>query len=256
MVIQFLCPNGHKIHCPDDRAGKAAKCPKCGVKFRIPELSDIDTSQAESPEPDGPQTGEAGTTRTPGEELIEFLCPNGHRLHGPASLQGRPGQCPECGSRFRVPSYDEVLEEEEEGAEQQISLKISDSTEEAVVTLEEIEEIEETEPAAGPEDETIPTAARMDGSGVSSRAAAARAMADLVLKLWAEKTRGAVIELHLSDGHSICPDRFVKRLSQRSLGVFVADDSDGTHTLTAVAWESVSRVVVRGIKQLPDTLGD
>ena len=46
MVIQFLCPNGHKIHCPDDRAGKPAKCPKCGVKFRIPELSELQTSDS------------------------------------------------------------------------------------------------------------------------------------------------------------------------------------------------------------------
>lgn len=252
MVIQFLCPNGHKIHCPDDRAGKPAKCPKCSVKFRIPELSELQISDSEAPQPDEARAGQPGTVYSPGEELIEFLCPNGHRLHGPASLQGRPGQCPECGSRFRVPSYDEVLEEEEEQAEQQISLKISDSTEDAVVTLEEVEEIEG---GTGPDDEGIPTAAQVEESGVSSRAAA-RAMLELVSKLWAEKARGAVIELHFGDGHSIVPDRFEKRLSQGSLGVFVADDSDGTQTVTAATWESVSRVVVRGLKQLPDAVRD
>ena len=31
--------NGHKIRCPEERAGLPAKCPKCGVKFRIPDLS-------------------------------------------------------------------------------------------------------------------------------------------------------------------------------------------------------------------------
>ena len=35
-MIEFLCPNNHKIRCPDDQAGRAAKCPKCGVKFLIP----------------------------------------------------------------------------------------------------------------------------------------------------------------------------------------------------------------------------
>jgi len=29
------------------------------------------------------------------------------------------------------------------------------------------------------------------------------------------------------------------------------EDADGTYTLTAVAWESVVRVLVRGVKKLP-----
>jgi hypothetical protein len=35
-VIECLCPNNHKIRCPDELAGRAAKCPKCGLKFPIP----------------------------------------------------------------------------------------------------------------------------------------------------------------------------------------------------------------------------
>jgi len=37
MPITILCPNGHKLTCPDSLAGKAGKCPHCGAKFRIPE---------------------------------------------------------------------------------------------------------------------------------------------------------------------------------------------------------------------------
>jgi hypothetical protein len=47
------------------------------------------------------------------ETQIEFLCPNGHRLHGPALLQGKPGECPECGSRFHIPTYDDIPAAEE-----------------------------------------------------------------------------------------------------------------------------------------------
>lgn len=35
-MIECLCPNNHKIRCPDDLAGRAAKCPKCGLRFPIP----------------------------------------------------------------------------------------------------------------------------------------------------------------------------------------------------------------------------
>ena len=40
-MIEFLCPNEHKIRCPDEKAGRQAKCPKCGVSFRIPRLEEL-----------------------------------------------------------------------------------------------------------------------------------------------------------------------------------------------------------------------
>ena len=123
MAIQFLCPGGHKIQCADDRAGQPAKCPKCGVKFVIPELSELEAAGAvdEASGAVGPEAGQLASGEAPaGEEgVIEFLCPNGHHLHGPRSLEGSPGECPECGVRFLVPSWDDVSEEEgsEESAE-------------------------------------------------------------------------------------------------------------------------------------------
>jgi len=114
MVLRFLCPNGHKIHCPDTQAGRAAKCPHCSVRFRVPALGQSG-GQAEALPSDAP--AEAAAQRKPvrstKEPQIEFLCPNGHRLHGPSSLQGKPGQCPDCGSRFRIPIYDDVSDDEE-----------------------------------------------------------------------------------------------------------------------------------------------
>jgi hypothetical protein len=122
MDLRFLCPNGHKIHCPVNRAGRAAKCPKCGVKFQIPDASDVEAGGSGDSllaiSDSGPSVPLGGTARRPQpEQQIEFLCPNGHLLHGPASMQGRPGQCPDCGAKFRVPTYDEdedeIAEEEE-----------------------------------------------------------------------------------------------------------------------------------------------
>lgn len=44
------------------------------------------------------------------EEMISFLCPNGHQLEAPVSSAGKKGKCPECGAKFKVPSM-EALEE-------------------------------------------------------------------------------------------------------------------------------------------------
>ncbi len=41
-MIECLCPNNHKIRCPDDLAGRAAKCPKCGLRFPIPSNGSAD----------------------------------------------------------------------------------------------------------------------------------------------------------------------------------------------------------------------
>ena len=119
-VIDFLCPNGHRIRCPADQAGQVAKCPRCGVKFRVPSAeetetdesnqtgSDVSSAELVSGAPGG--SSDSQPRVPPREPQIEFLCPNGHHLHGPASLQGRPGACPECGSRFRIPVVDEAQE--------------------------------------------------------------------------------------------------------------------------------------------------
>jgi hypothetical protein len=118
-VIEFLCPNGHRISCPADQAGQAAKCPRCAVRFRIPEHAepispDVDTANdvkivvPGEPRPEiAAIPPDRGETAPVSEPQIEFLCPQGHRLHGPRSLQGQPGECPECESKFRIPTFDD-----------------------------------------------------------------------------------------------------------------------------------------------------
>ena len=124
MVLQFLCPNGHKVHCSEERAGQAAKCPRCGVKFRIPTIEEIQSTGAQDVMAGSSVKVETGSgTGVPasgialgaatGADQIEFLCPNDHLLHGPSRLQGRPGECPECGSKFRIPTYVDQVETSE-----------------------------------------------------------------------------------------------------------------------------------------------
>ena len=145
------------------------------------------------------------------EEQIEFLCPNGHRLHGPASLQGKAGECPECGSRFRVPSYDEVPDVEEQQPEQQISITDSDD----LVTLQEAEA----------EDSGVGARQVAGGSGVppssvgvagpSTAGPKRHPLAGLLARLWAAKPQEAKAELHLDMGATINPQRFFEKLLLR-----------------------------------------
>jgi hypothetical protein len=41
--MEFLCPNGHRIRCQAEHAGRAARCPRCGVRFRVPDAADLAT---------------------------------------------------------------------------------------------------------------------------------------------------------------------------------------------------------------------
>ena len=269
MVMRFLCPNGHKIHCADHWAGKPARCPKCGVKFRIPELSEFEASgaadaESRALEPETSQPG-AGSASPQNEDQIEFLCPNGHRLHGPRSLEGQPGQCPECGVKFRVPSSDETLDEKEDDAAQPEidlvaagdgNLSAANSGDTVVGLPEQEDSATRDHPGEKPLLGEMPTAVRVDDSGRLPPRAVAHPLAELFSRLWAERARGAVIELHLSDGQMIVPVRYAEAVSRGGLGVFASTDSDGTHTVTAVAWESVARIVVRKLRQLPDEFHD
>jgi hypothetical protein len=217
-VIEFLCPKGHRIRCAEELAGRTARCPKCGIKFRIPDAASANASPLAGASSDvslpqltnsaiGPPLPEEGSGS--GRDLqIEFLCPHGHRLHGSATLQGKAGQCPECGARFRIPSYEEVSQSE--AVEGGIAL------------------------------------GRTDGHPLAS----------VFSKLWGEKPSGATVELHLSDGQTLVPQRYAEPLSRQSHGVFAVAEPAGTHTLTVVAWDSVVRVEVRGVESLPKEMSE
>ncbi len=257
-MIEFLCPNGHKIHCPQQQAGRAAKCPRCGVKFRIPdpselaehvggdadsdvlrpELTDSDVGQSAS----GIRAGSASS-----DSKIEFLCPNGHRLHGPSRLQGHPGQCPECGSKFRIPTYAEAPPDEE--AELEISLAGAGEPGTSALLTDEVEQITETDfadqsPHAG-------RPARAAAIGRSAPSVASHPLAQWFAKLWADKPPGATIELHFGNGDRLVPEKFAKSSSPADYGLFAVKEPDGKYTLNAVAWGSIVRVLVRGVDELP-----
>ena len=252
-MVQFLCPNGHRIHCPDDQAGRAAKCPKCGVAFKIPSLDQPGTIAA-ADSGSGPLKigGDSAVKAAVKEPQIEFLCPNGHRLHGPASMQGRAGQCPECGSKFRIPSYSDEISEEEE-LDQGVAMSGS---------AQAVGEMSVEPPLPISNHERLGDAGT-PGNGLDSGDDQQQAAVEsppgrhdwepTFGDLWAQRTAGVVIEVCFQDGQTIVPEHYAPDATGRQ-AIFAVKDSNGTYTLTAARWDSVVRVLVRGLKILPRSI--
>ena len=82
----------------------------------------------------------------------------------------------------------------------------------------------------------------------------ANPMARLLARLWAERDHGGIVELHLAGGAVILPEEFSPRWSGASHGVFASQAADGSVTLTAVAWETVQKIVVRQLTEVPNDM--
>jgi len=235
MAIEFLCPNGHKIRCGDDRVGKPAKCPKCGVRFYVPDSEESEPSDSGSWATASVQMSHApgsGSGSNVKKGQFEFLCPNGHRVWAPIELQGRAGQCPDCGSKFHIPNLDDF--EPSAGASGP-----TPSPDDSVVNLE-----------SG----FLNGSGSARGSGLLNLAVSppgpdrvSRLLADLAEDL----PDGAAISLHLADGTSLTPGRFAVDLCDTDRLVFSVSTGDDVHTLHFVPWHAIARVEVTGISQLP-----
>jgi hypothetical protein len=228
-MIKFQCPSGHPLSAPENLAGRSGKCPKCSSSFIIP--------RPDEAQPDGSTMAASGSTVTPAmgsgrnlankDELFIFLCPNGHKLNGPPSLKGRPGQCPHCGARFLIPT-DEDLESEEE-----TSIDRDDDGERVIDFGRHDADYRRhpLQPPAGPA-----------GLGF------------IFAQLWRRRPEGSELEVFLNEGEIIVPDFFAEALSTSDFGVFGLLESDASHTISVIPWSSVRRVAFRRLEELPGEL--
>jgi hypothetical protein len=235
-MIKFQCPSGHTISAPENLAGKPGRCPKCNASFVVPEPVEIGLEELEPfDDPLPPITPEMGSGKgnvTAGEVFV-FLCPNGHKLHGPPSLKGKAGQCPHCNARFRIPT-DEDLEPPDE------ELSLGDDHVPA-------------EYSGG--------AAAHAGDAHAGNAEhvldypppGPRGLGYIVGRLWDWRTQDTELEIFLAEGEIVVPDYYSEFLSTSDFGVFGMQESDGSYAISVIPWSTVRRVAMR---RLSDLSGD
>jgi hypothetical protein len=277
MLIEFVCPNGHKLKAPAERAGKAGKCPKCGIDFVVPapepeedepvedfaeatEQAVIEPTaggaaasaegEGSSPSDTSPTAGsdakaapadakpatEVKPAAKPQEQMITFLCPNGHKLNSPASLQGRAGKCPHCGEKFLVPMLDEMNETDDFGVEDEAPVDFGgEAYDEAGEFADEEFGDEIPDDALEEEEIGLPHPARR-----------------LFERLWREREHGGRVKLHLVEGGAVEADFYARNLSRGQHGVVASRDEKGNYRIMAIAWDDVRRVEVDELVNLPD----
>lgn len=196
------------------------------------------------------------------DRQIVFHCPAGHRLVVPAAVAGKHGTCSKCGVGVRIP----VLESPSGVDPSPAPPAVDVPAEPPASTIGEPAAAATTGPVAdgggdwtfiaGIEGEPSPGAGAWTGSAATVPAATANPMARLLERLWQERDHGGIVELHLVGGAVLLPEEFSARWSGGSHGLFASQAADGSVTLTAVAWETVQRIVVRQLTAVPDDVFD
>ena len=95
-----------------------------------------------------------------------------------------------------------------------------------------------------------PAAVRVDASPAGI--GIAHPLAVLFTELWAARGEGSRVEVHLESGSLVTPDGYIKSLSMRDYAVLVAKDPDGRSTVTIVPWNSIARIILRALKDVPE----
>lgn len=263
-MIEFACPNGHRLKSPDDRAGKRDKCPKCGVEVAIPSAA---LSGGH---------GASGGGAEPRGDTIVFFCPQGHKLNGPATLRGKPGKCPHCGERFQIPRSDEpamelpstwkagspataeptgpffsdLAADELPTAEARATPEPADDEE--FNEFAEITEYDDEEPVDGePLEDDDPYADERHEHVEPAYEPVGALERHLFERLWEEKQHGATLRVRLRSGDVFEPEWYAPTSSHHGHAVF-AHRTEGKVAVVTVAWEAIERIDVGPLDTLPD----
>jgi len=216
----------------------------------------------------------------PGDLSITFQCENGHRIVVPVKLAGKRGACSKCGIPVVIPLAMPPVPQSPAQSPAAVPLDALDvapaagsggPTAPGGDTFANLFETVAAAPAAGEEivvgeigtggdtsgggstvGDVVSGYAPEEFSAPNDTGEAQHPTAQLVARLWVERAHGGIVELHLAGGGVILPEWYEARWSRGTHGLFASQAADGTVTLTAVAWDSIQKIVVRQVEGLPD----
>ncbi len=212
--IVFFCPNGDRIVVPASLGGKTGLCTKCKVQVVIPAIEP--SAPVDLPAVDGPRSAEPVA-------VAPVTAPTAVAEEGPPAVENpavETGLPPESLSPAPTVDWDLV-------AGQSVAAVIPDLADFDGAAAEE-----------GSPPEPTP--------GTDHHPAAR-----LVARLWQERGHGGIIELHLAGGSVILPEWYEVAWSRGTHGLFASQATDGTVTMTAIAWDTLEKIVVRQVRDLP-----
>lgn len=221
--IVFFCPNGDKVVVPAKYAGKRGLCTKCKVPVVIP--NPPGGKRAAKPVFPGEEPA-AEPEAAPAEELAVEAAPEA----GEAAAAGEPppleveAESPPATPPPGPPAEEWKFVAEVEGSHAGF------------------------EPQSSGPTESWPPPPPFGDAGQPGEHPAAR----LAARLWMERDHGGIFELHLSGGSVILPEWYDPNWSRGSHGLFASQAADGSVTLTAVAWDTIEKIVVRQMPAVPD----
>jgi len=182
---------------------------------------------------------------------IVFFCPAGHRIVVPVELAGKRGKCSKCSLPTQIP---DLRAEEAVGVAPTAAVAPPPPPPTAVDVGSAADSPGDGDwnfisgIAGGAGDAALASGSASWGHDMPAEA---NPMARLLARLWQERDHGGIVELHLAGGAVILPEEFSPRWSGASHGVFASQAADGSVTLTAVAWDTVQRIVVRQLAAVP-----
>ena len=237
----------------------------------------------------GPKARRSLTKSATGRQ-IEFRCPQGHVIKVDAALAGKRGKCSKCQTPVTIPATSQPLAEEARESpvdgdgkpavgpeataaepamspppvppappEKTASAPDVDPEPAAEQSADEPENWDFIASQADPPPAETFAAEGFEAGGWSAPAVdfdgeEQNPTAVLVARLWAEREHGGIIELHLAGGSVILPEWYDATWSRGTHGLFASQAADGSVTLTAVAWETVQKVVVRQLSEVPNDM--
>jgi len=228
--IVFYCSNGHRIVVAASMGGQRGKCSKCGVAVRIPASGESPAASARAAEAHVGGTGAEAAAESPVVEEAVDASGTDDRSGGGANQQ--------------APDHDDSHAVGQSAAR-------DDARDDMFSSLVTASDSHVSANAfVGFSMPTLPAGESNPGPGDPEGGSNPTAL--LMARLFREMEHGGIVEVHITGGSVILPEFYEPRWSVGSHGLFASRAADGTVTLTAVAWDSIQKIIVRQVEGLPD----